>query len=410
MEPAVLELWARKKGIDLIATGDFTHPQYLAELKKHLAEDGSGFLCLRESERLRDSEIERLRKREVRFVLSGEISCIYKHNDKTRRVHLLILIPDFETADKICADLNACGCNLKSDGRPIIGLSAKRLAQICFDANEKSMVIPAHAWTPWFSVFGSKSGYDSLEECFEELTPKIFALETGLSSDPAMNWRLSALDNITLISNSDAHSPANIGREANVFEFENFTYEELYQTLKNKDREKFLYTIEFFPQEGKYHFDGHKNCKFVCSPEESVSKYKNICPVCNKQLVLGVDHRVIELADRELGFVPENEIPYKSLVPLQEIIAECLQNGKNGKKVNLIYEKMLERANEFEILIDLTREQIKNISNELIAEAIMRMREGKVVALPGYDGEYGIVKIFSEDELKKITPQQKNLF
>jgi len=398
MEPIALDFWARKKGIDLIATGDFTHPKYLVELKEQLSEDGSGFLTLKNTDA------------KVKFILSGEISCIYTDKGKTRRIHLLILAPDFVTVEKINNALTELKCNLKSDGRPIVGLTAKRVAQICFDANEKTMVIPAHIWTPWFSVFGSKSGYDSLEECFEELTPKIFAAETGLSSDPAMNWRLSALDRITLISNSDAHSPANLGREANVFEFESFNYEELRDVLKNKDKNKFLYTIEFFPQEGKYHYDGHAVCKFSCSPDENKKKHHDVCPVCKKKLTIGVEHRVVDLADRELGFVPQNIISFKSIIPLQEIIAESMNKRKSCKGVGVLYEEMTNKRSEFEILLEMNEKEIELISNKTIAAAIFRMRSGKVFAQAGYDGEYGVIKVFSEKENEARSALQKNLF
>ncbi len=418
MEVGVLDLWATKKGIDIMATGDFTHPQYLKELKEKLVEDGTGLLKLKAQNPKSKGNLK-FKNQSLKFVLSGEISCIYKDKDKTRRLHILILAPDFQTVDKINSALNKLNCNLKSDGRPIIGLSAKKLAEICFAANEKTMVIPAHVWTPWFAIFGSKSGYDSLEECFEELTPRIFAIETGLSSDPEMNWRLSQLDNITLISNSDAHSPQNIGREANVFDLQEVTYDEIREILKTKDsvsakastdkQKRFLYTVEFYPQEGRYHFDGHRDCKFSCSPQESKSKHKNICPVCKRALVLGVEHRVDDLADRKLGFKPGNSIPFKSLVPLREIIAECLQKGKATKGVQGLYEKMLEQKTEFEILLDLNRSQIKEISNEIIAEAIMRVREGKIVIKPGFDGEYGVVKVFNEKEIKNLLPTQNKL-
>ena len=399
MEVVTLAVWASKKGIGVMATGDFTHPQYLKELKEKLTEDGSGLLVLRQAQN----------DNPVRFILSGEISCIYKDKDKTRRQHVCLLVPDFETVDKINAELNKLGCNLKSDGRPIIGLSAKRLAQICFEANEKTLVIPAHIWTPWFSLFGSKSGYDSIEECYEELTPHIYAVETGLSSDPEMNWRLSALDNLTMLSNSDAHSPKNIGREANVFDLEEVNYDEIYNIIKTKDLKKFLYTIEFYPQEGRYHFDGHSKCKFVCTPQESKNKHKNICPVCKKELVLGVEHRVDDLADRKLGFRPKNATPFKSLVPLQEIIAECYQKGKLTKTVQTVFEEMLEKKTEFEILLDLTRKEIELISSEIIAEAIIRVREGKVYTQPGYDGEYGTVKVFDETDINKQLQKNKQV-
>jgi uncharacterized protein (TIGR00375 family) len=379
---------ARQKGIDILATGDFTHPQYLKELKEKLVEDGTGLLTIANA-------------RLVKFILSGEISCIYKDKGKTRRLHILILAPDFVSVEKLNAELLKRGCNLKSDGRPIVGLSAKELLKICLEINEKIMVIPAHAWTPWFAIFGSKSGYNSIEECYEELSPKIFAIETGLSSDPAMNWRLSAIDRISFISNSDAHSPDNIGREANIFDLQNVTYDEIFNALKNKDAKKFLGTIEFFPEEGKYHWDGHAKCKFVCSPQESV-KLKNICPVCKKEMTLGVDHRVEELADRPVGFVPSGAIPFKSLVPLREIIAECCGRQKNTKSVGAMYEQMLKKNSEFSILMDLSFDEIKKIADANIAEAIARMRDGKVYRKPGFDGEYGIISVFSPEEKEKM--------
>ncbi len=398
-----LNVWCQKKGIQLIATGDFTHPQYLQELKDKLVADGSGFLNL-------DNQLtSKPGKQTTKFVLSAEIACIYKDKDKTRRLHVCVLVPDFVTVDKINAELNKRNCNLKSDGRPIIGLSAKQLAQICFEANEKTLVIPAHIWTPWFALFGSKSGYDRIEDCFEELTPNIYAVETGLSSDPPMNWRLSALDKLTLISNSDAHSPRNIGRNANFFSMQKFNYDELRQILKDKDANKFLFTVEFFPQEGRYHFDGHRACKFVCSPQESKNKYKNICPVCKRELVLGVEHRVDDLADRPVGFKPARIIPYKHLVPLQEIISECLQKGKLTKTVQLFYEKMIKQKTEFEILLDLDYQKLKFISNEIVAEAIIRVKKGKVYTQPGYDGEYGTVKVFNPEEIKNFSPSQNKL-
>lgn len=423
MEPEVLNLWAKKKGINLIATGDVTHPKYLSELKEKLIEDGSGLLKLKnqEIERAGDRKslgekstdgqlINQLSGQQItKFILSGEIASIYKQGNQCRRIHTLFIFPDFNSVDKFNATLINHGCNLKSDGRPIVGMSVKNLAQICFEINEKIMVIPAHIWTPWFSVFGSKSGFDRLEDCFEELTSKIFAAETGLSSDPEMNWRLSQLDRITLISNSDAHSPEMIGREANVFEFENFTYDELYQTLKIQDQKKFLYTIEFYPQEGKYHADGHRACGVSFTPEESL-KHKNICPVCKKELVLGVAHRVAELADRKMGFKPKNKIPYINLIPLNEIIGECLQLNKTSKKVKDLYEQIVMRGgSEFNVLLNLSFNEIAEISTSLIAEAIRRLRENKVYRQAGYDGVYGMIKVFAPGELDNILPQQKSL-
>ncbi|OGF29734.1 DNA helicase UvrD [Candidatus Falkowbacteria bacterium RIFOXYB2_FULL_35_7] len=400
MEVVVLSEWAKIKGINLLATGDIFHPEYVKELKEKLIEDGSGVLKLRGT----SNEAQG-----VKFVLSGEISCIYKHGEKTRRVHHLLFFPDFKSVDDFNKKLEERGCNIRSDGRPIVGLSSKEILKLLLEVNKEAFLIPAHAWTPWFAIFGSKSGYDSIEECFEELSSEIFAIETGLSSDPEMNWRLSALDKITLISNSDAHSPLNLGREANVFDMDEVTFAELKRILKEKDKKKFLYTIEFYPQEGKYHFDGHKDCKFFCSPEESL-KLKNICPVCQKSLVLGVDHRVVALADRELGFEPKNKIPFKSIVPLCEIIAEIMQVGKQSKKVMKIYEQMLKNGgNEFNILLELSREEIVKIGNEMIAEAVIRVRSRQVKAVPGYDGEFGKITVFDQDELKKMKPRQVSL-
>jgi uncharacterized protein (TIGR00375 family) len=401
MEPEALDLWAKKKGLDLMATGDLTHPIYVEELREKLVEDGSGLLQLKN---VRTNEHKNITK----FVLSGEISCIYKDKDKTRRIHLCILMPDFKSVLRLQKELEKRKCNIRSDGRPIVGLSAKQITEICLSISDKSLIIPAHIWTPWFSLFGSKSGYDKIEDCFEELTPNIYAYETGLSSNPPMNWRLSQLDTLTMLSNSDAHSPANIGRESNVFEFEKLTYDELFNALKTKTG--LLYTINFFPEEGRYHYDGHAKCKHSCTPKESKAQ-KDICPKCKKPLVLGVDHRVDELADRELGAKSEGEVDYKSLVPLQELIAEGFGQGKNTKAVQTMYEDMIEKGkSEFNVLLELNREEIKNISNEIIAEAIMRVREGRVIKTPGYDGEYGIIKVFSEKEREEMSPNQKKLF
>lgn len=395
----VLELdkESRRKGIHLIGTGDFTHPAYLKELKAELSEDGSGFMELKKS------------SAGTKFVLSTEIACIYKDKGQTRRIHMCYLLPTFKSAEKVIKKLEKRKCNLRSDGRPIIGLSVHDLTEIFLEADERTVIFPAHIWTPWFALFGSKSGYDRLEDCFEDLSRYIYAVETGLSSDPPMNWRLSALDDLCLISNSDAHSPANIGREANVFDFDRFDYQELYETLKNKDLQKFKYTIEFYPEEGRYHYDGHAKCKFSCPPQES-EKQKNICPVCKKPMVLGVEHRVNDLADREVGYRPKNAIDFKSLVPFREIVAECLQRGKNTKGVNEAYENILEAGgNEFNILLNMDYQEIAEVGNEILAEAVRRVREGEVKKIPGYDGEYGIIKIFSEKEIKELLPSQNKL-
>ena len=309
--------------------------------------------------------------------------------------------------EKINTQLSLIG-NLKSDGRPILGLDAKEAVRIVLEADPSSLVVPAHIWTPWFAVFGSKSGFDSLKECFDEYTKYIYAVETGLSSDPAMNWRLSALDNITLLSNSDAHSLPKIGREVNVFDTE-LSYPALREAIVKKDPKKFLYTVEFFPEEGKYHYDGHRACNVAMSPEES-KKQNNQCHVCKKSLTIGVLNRVAELADRKKGEKPKNAIPYKSLIPLQEIIADAQHQGVGTKRGKAEYEKLiLQIGTEFDILLDVTEKELIKVTSREIAQGILRVREGKVKIEPGYDGEYGKIKIFEEGE-QKIVTSQRSLF
>ena len=295
--------------------------------------------------------------------------------------------------------------NLKSDGRPILGLDAKEAVRIVLEADPSSLVVPAHIWTPWFAVFGSKSGFDSLKECFDEYTKYIYAVETGLSSDPAMNWRLSALDNITLLSNSDSHSLPKIGREVNVFDTE-LSYPALREAIVKKDPKKFLYTVEFFPEEGKYHYDGHRACNVVMSPEES-KKQNNQCHVCKKSLTIGVLNRVAELADRKKGEKPKNAIPYKSLIPLQEIIADAQHQGVGTKRGKAEYEKLiLQIGTEFDILLDVTEKELIKVTSREIAQGILRVREGKVKIEPGYDGEYGKIQIFNKEEGRGVAMQE----
>ncbi|MDP1538420.1 MAG: endonuclease Q family protein, partial [bacterium] len=322
---------------------------------------------------------------------------------RVRKIHILIFAPSFEVVEKINAQLGWIG-NLKSDGRPILGLDAKELAKIVLSASEDCLVVPAHAWTPWFSIFGSKSGFDSIEECFEEYSKYIYALETGLSSDPLMNWRLSALDKITLISNSDAHSGPKLGREANVFDTE-LSYKSIIEAIKTKNRREFLYTIEFFPEEGKYHFDGHRICGIKLSPQET-KKYNGICPVCGKTLTIGVLNRVEELADREEGFKPEGAIPFKSLVPLKEIIADVLDCSVGTKEVEKEYKNLIETlGSEFNVLLEAPKEKLETITLSEISEAIIKVREGRVFKEPGYDGVYGKIRIFSQGEQKNLSKQ-----
>ncbi len=399
-----LDKWAKIKGIQVLGTGDFTHPQWLKELRESLEPAEEGLFKLKKSN-----------NNGIRFILTTEISSIYSKNNRTRKIHNIIFAPNFETVEKINAHLGWIG-NLKSDGRPILGLDAKELAKIILNISSDCLIIPAHAWTPWFSIFGSSSGFDSIEECFEEYSKYIYSIETGLSSDPAMNWRWSALDNITLISNSDAHSPAKLGREANIFEGEKIDYNLIVEAIKAgpvirpDDGLRLTQTIEFFPEEGKYHFDGHRNCDICLSPEES-KKYNNICPRCGKPLTIGVMNRVNQLADRPNGVKPAKVIPFKSLVPLEEIIADVLKVGVATKQVNEYYKELIKRiGSEFNILLDAKRQDIMAASLPEIAEGVIRVRERKISVRPGYDGEYGKISIFGKDEKKENIGGQKVLF
>ncbi len=390
-----LARWAKLKGINVMGTGDFTHPLWLRELKEKLKPAEPGLFIWKD-----DPSSE---KEATRFMLTAETSHIYTKNNQVRRIHLLIWAPSFETVEKINQQLLLRGANLSSDGRPIMGIDSKELVKIVLEADERAMVIPAHAWTPWFSVFGSMSGFDSLEECFDEMTSHIYAIETGLSSDPAMNWRLSQLDRVTIVSNSDSHSLQKIGREANVFDTE-LSYNGIVEAVRSKDREKFLYTIEFFPEEGKYHYDGHRNCKYSVNPSESRS---DVCPVCGRKMTIGVLHRVEKLADRPVGYTPPDAIPFKSLVPLNEIVAESFGMGVASKRVKAEYENLVNKfGSEFKILLDTGEPELKAAAPEEVAEGIMRVREGKLHIEPGYDGEYGKIKIFDESERQGVKPQK----
>ncbi|NCO68068.1 MAG: DNA helicase UvrD [Nitrospirae bacterium CG_4_10_14_0_8_um_filter_41_23] len=391
--------WAQLKGIAVIGTGDFTHPKWFQEMKEKLETIDNNIFKLKHNYQSNDIPISC--RAEVYFMLTAEISCIYSKNGKVRKIHSLVFVPDLATAARMNAVLSKIG-NLSSDGRPILGLDAKELLKIVLDISDDALLIPAHAWTPHFSVFGASSGFDSLEECFEELTPHIFAIETGLSSDPLMNWRLSSLDRIALISNSDAHSPAKLGREANIFNTE-ISYKAMMNAIKTRDG--FEGTIEFFPEEGKYHYDGHRACGISLSPKETI-KYNYLCPVCGKRVTVGVMHRVEKLADRENGFRPSGAPPFYSLVPLPEIIAETLKVGVNSKAVNNEYLQLIEKlGNEFKILMDTPLDDIERAGAPLIREAIARVRSGNVNIAPGFDGEYGKIKIFEEVERKEIKGQ-----
>jgi uncharacterized protein (TIGR00375 family) len=401
MSPESIWRWAQLKGITVIGTGDFTHPEWLKELEQKLEPAGNGLFLLKKE--FRTDDVPDSCKADVYFILSAEISCIYRKNEKTRKVHAVILAPDFAAAGRLNLALSKIG-NLKADGRPILGLDAKKLLQITLDASPDNLFIPAHAWTPHFSVFGAVSGFDTLEECFEELTPHIYAIETGLSSDPAMNRRLSALDRITLVSNSDAHSAPKIGREANIFDT-GISYPAMMDAIKTG--KGFLGTIEFFPEEGKYHHDGHRDCKVSLSPKETIRR-DYLCPVCGRKVTVGVLHRVEKLADREEGFTQPDAPAFFSIIPLPEIIAEGLKCGVNTKKVRALYFPLLEKlGNEFKILLDVPLDELEREGSPLLREAISRMRAGKVHIAPGYDGEYGKVRIFAESEREKFDGEKK---
>lgn len=397
--PEYLDLWARKKGIDMVGTGDFTHPAWREELKEKLEPAEDGLYTLKDEYRIMDAVAPDNRK--PRFVLTGEISSIYKKNEKVRKVHSLLLLPGLEEADRLARRLELIG-NIHSDGRPILGLDCRDLLEIMLETVPEGVYVPAHIWTPHFSMFGAFSGFDTIEECFEDMTPYIHALETGLSSDPPMNWRISALDSYQLISNSDAHSPAKLGREANLFQIP-LSYGGLAEAISTGNGLEG--TIEFFPEEGKYHFDGHRKCSLCISPSEAAA-YGNICPVCGKKLTIGVLHRVEQLADREEDFVLSGAKPFESLVPLPEVIGACTGKSAASKKVLEQYESMLVKlGSEFEILRNIPVEDIKKAAGASVAEGIHRLREGKVERTPGFDGEYGTIKLLTLSEIDGLEGQ-----
>ena len=377
--------WAKIKGINLLGTGDFTHYQWLSELKAHLKAVSFGlYEC-----------------NGIHFFLTSEVSSIYSQGKKVRKIHTIIFAPTFQVVEKINKELSKIG-NLDADGRPILGLSAKDLVEIVLGISKDCFIVPAHIWTPWFSLFGANSGFDNIEECFGKYTNNIYALETGLSSDPLMNWTLSKLDRFALVSNSDAHSPENLGREVNIFDCK-MDYKEIIEAIKKKDKTKFKGTIEFFPEEGKYHFDGHRNCGIVFSPKEAKT-HNNICPKCQKPLTVGVLHRVVDLSDRKLGFKPKAALPFRHLVPLKEIISASLNKTRTSLEVKRLYDYLVDHfENEFRVLLDVPLEDLGKAHSK-VAEGIARVRKGKIKVEPGYDGVYGKVEIFEEEKgTKQMT-------
>lgn len=406
-----LAYWAKAKGIRLLATGDFTHPEWLFLMKEKLKPSGNGFFEFKNS--VQPPEGPYLKSvpfspKDVSFILSTELSFIYSKGGKVRKIHVMLLAPDFESVERINGRLAAIG-NLRSDGRPILGLDVRLFCRMVAETCPRCVVIPSHIWTPWFSLFGANSGFDSIEECFEEMTPMIFALETGLSSDPPMNWRLSALDRFALVSNSDAHSPSKIGREANVFHTE-FSYRGLMDALRNRDPDKFLHTVEFFPEEGKYHYDGHRKCGIVLSPRESL-KTNDLCPKCGKRLTIGVLHRVEDLADRETGEGVADRVPFKSLIPLNEVIAQALGKTPESQGVwDLYFRFIREYGDEFAVLTDVPVAELARTGPERVGLGIDRMRQGRVKIDPGHDGEYGVISLYGENPAEEQAAGQLTLF
>lgn len=417
MLPKNMAAWAKVKGVNLIAAADFTHPIWLQQLKEELVEAGEGIYKLKKKEN------------DVLFIISGEISSIYSQGGKTRRIHNLVFVPNFKITDKINSALKKRGANLFSDGRPIIGLSALELADLVFNIDPDCLIIPAHIWSPWFSLFGSRSGFDSLKECFGKFAQNIYAIETGISSDPAMNWRVEELENLSIVSFSDAHSLPKIGREATVFKVRgkknlSFAYQDLISAIK-KERKSDWYvssTIEFYPEEGRYHFDGHRKCKIRRSPQETRKKGA-VCPICGKPLTLGVAYRVSQLSIRKINPVKkeikglavqshprEEQPPYITLVPLLEIIAEVKEKGVNTKGVKEAYDQMIKSlGSELDILLQSPLEKINSLFGKKMREGIEKNRKGEITIEPGFDGQYGTVKIWEKEE-KDLGEKQASLF
>jgi uncharacterized protein (TIGR00375 family) len=373
MELDGLTKWAKYKGIDILGTGDITHFYWFHELKRNLKEtDRFGIYNYKG----------------VDFILTGEVCNIFEYKGMTKKIHNIIFLSSFEKTEKFNRIIERFG-DLNSDGRPILQLEAKELLRIVKEVDDFGFVVPAHIWTPHFSLFGSNSGFDDIEECFGDLTDEIFALETGLSSDPEMNWRVSKLDRFSLISNSDAHSPSKIGREANVF-YEKFDFKELIEILKNK---KFEMTVEYFPEEGKYHYDGHRNCKVCLSPEET-KKNNYICPVCGKKLTIGVMHRVETLADRKNNEKPQKYVPFKKIVPLDQIIASVMNKELTSQIVQKTYFEIINRIGpEFDIFLKIDENELEDKIDKKVFEGIKNVKKGNVIIKPGYDGEFGKVEI-----------------
>ena len=398
LTPEALHLRSQLKGVGVPATGDFTHPAWFAELRRGLSRLNPGPGGSRPLAARVDREVPAKCRAPVRFLLAVEVSCIYKKAGRVRKAHHLVYAPDFEAAGRINSALGRIG-NIRSDGRPILGLDSRDLLEIVLEAGEDCHLVPAHAWTPHFSVFGSQSGFDSLEECFGDLAPRIFAIETGLSSDPPMNRRVSGLDRLALLSNSDAHSPQKIAREANVFDAE-LSYRGIFDAIRAKDRSRRLRTLEFFPEEGKYHADGHRACGVRLLPAQTLRR-KGLCPICRKPVTVGVLHRVERLADRGAASVPKGMGEHEYIVPLKEVLGQTLQVGPSSLRVDALYRRMLARfGSELTLLRETPIELLEREGFPLVALALSRMRRGRVRAEAGYDGRFGTVALLAEKDFQ----------
>jgi len=396
MDVETLSRWCGLKGITVVGTGDFTHPVWLRELRAKLRPNGRGlYVCGAQH-----------------FMLTSEVSNIYPQGGRLRKIHNILLAPSFEVVDRVSAVLGRFG-SLMADGRPTLSLPSNKLVEYVMEVSPECMVIPAHVWTPWFSLYGSNSGFDSLKECFGDQARHIHAVETGLSSDPPMNWRIGELDPVMLVSNSDAHSPAKLGREANVFDCE-LDYGEMLGILRRRDRSKFLFTIEFFPEEGKYHFDGHRVCNQRLSPRETRAA-RGRCPVCGKPLTVGVMSRVEALASRDDGSATQGRVPFRHLIPLEEIIAEALGSQPGASAVREEYLALTSAlGSEFAILMDVPFDEIARHARPRLVEGLRRVRDGRVQIRPGYDGVFGEIRIFGgeteERRVEEAQPAQTSLF
>jgi DNA helicase II / ATP-dependent DNA helicase PcrA len=409
-----LHISAQLKGITVVGTGDITHPGWFAEMEEKLVPAEPGLFKLNNrSAQLADAQVPLSCHRPVRFLLSAEIGNVYKKNGLPRKNHNLVFLPDIHTAAAFNKRLEKQG-DISADGRPVLSLDAKNLLEIVLESSDKAFLIPAHIWTPWFSLLGSKSGFNSIEECFEELAEYIFAVETGLSSDPPMNWRVSSLDNRTLVSNSDAHSPDKLGREANLFNTD-LSFEGIRSAIKTGDPDQFIGTFEFNPEQGKYHLDGHRKCDVCLRPSETTA-LKGKCPICGKPLTQGVLNRVEMLSDRPEGMSPNKKQAYVRLMTLSDILSDICQVGPNTKKVNKIRGTLISKfGGEFKVLNDVSMDELDSVDVPLLADAIQKMRLNKVEIMPGYDGRYGKIRIFNNQErrclMKKSSyfslPKQK---